>query len=75
MNFTPQTKAWILLICLVVGTGGGITISTYLGGAKAWIAILAGLAAGGTNVYHALAQSPKDALPGPKSADSAAPPS
>lgn len=60
MNFTPKQKAWIMLVTLVLSTGGGITISTYLGGAKLWIAILAGLAAGGTNVYHSLAASPND---------------
>lgn len=60
MNFSPKTKAWIQLICLVVSTGGTVTIATYLGGAKLWIAILAGLGTSGSNVYHALAASPGD---------------
>lgn len=49
-----------MLICQVVGTGGGITITTYEGGCKLWVAVLAGLAAGATNVYHSLAASPQD---------------
>lgn len=60
MNFSSQTKAWILLIALVISTGGGITIATFEGGAKLWVAILAGLATGATNVYHALSPRPSD---------------
>lgn len=60
MNFSPQTKAWILLICLVLSTGGAITVASYTGGAKLWIAILCGLGAGATNVYHALNTRPAD---------------
>ncbi len=48
---------------MVVGTGSGITITTYLGGAKLWIAILAGVGTGATNVYHALNSSPNDPKP------------
>jgi hypothetical protein len=61
MNFAPQTKAWILLFTLVLSTGGTITITTFLGGANIWISILAGLVAGGTNVYHALSAKPSEA--------------
>ena len=60
MKFSDQTKAWISLICLVIGTGGAITVTSYEGGAKLWIAILCGLGTGATNVYHALASSPND---------------
>lgn len=62
MNFTDSQKAWILLVCLVVGTGGGVTVTSYLGGSKIWVAVLCGLATGATNVYHALSQSPKDRI-------------
>lgn len=57
---SPQTKEWIKLISLVLGTGSGVTVASYLGGAKLWIAILCGVGTGATNVYHALNDSPKD---------------
>ncbi len=60
MNFDDKTKAWILLIALVIGTGGTVTITTYLGGATLWVAILAGIGTGASNVYHALNDSPSD---------------
>jgi len=60
MNFTPQVKAWILLVTLVLSTGGAITVANYLSGAKLWVAILSGLVAGATNVYHALTDKPSD---------------
>ena len=58
MNFDATTKAWILLITLVIGTGAAVTITTYLGGAKLWVSILAGLGTGATNVCHALSEKP-----------------
>ena len=60
MEFDPKTKAWIQLIALVLGTGAAVTITTFLGGAKLWVAILAGLGTGASNVYHALNESPKE---------------
>ena len=60
MNFTPKAKAWILLLTLVVGTGGTVAMSTFLGGAKWQFALFAGFVTGCTNVYHALNDSPKD---------------
>ena len=56
---SPNTKEWVKLVCLVVGTGSAVTVTSYLGGAKLWIAILCGLGTGATNVYHALSDSPK----------------
>lgn len=58
MNFDPKTKAWILLVTLVLATGSAVTVTTYLGGTKLWIAILAGAGTGASNVYHALTSSP-----------------
>lgn len=58
MNFSPQTKAWILLITLVLGTGISVGVTAFLGGASAWIAALCGIGTGATNVYHALSDSP-----------------
>ncbi len=58
MNFSATTKAWILLITLVMSTGAAITVTSYEGGAKLWVAILLGLATGATNVYHALSAGP-----------------
>lgn len=60
MNFSPATKAWLQLISLVLGTGIGVGITAYLGGARPLIAFLCGLGTGATNVYHALSDSPKD---------------
>jgi hypothetical protein len=63
MTFDEKTKAWLMLITLVVGTGATVTITTYLGGAKLWVSVLAGLGTGASNVYHALNDSPKDKQP------------
>lgn len=62
MNFSPQVKAWILLITLVMGTGIGVGMTAFLGGAGPWVAFLCGLGTGATNVYHALNESPKDKI-------------
>ena len=32
MNFSPQLKAWLLLITLVLGTGIGVGVTAFLGG-------------------------------------------
>lgn len=55
---SPSTKEWIKLISLVIGTGSAITVTSYVGGAKLWIAILVGVGTGATNVYHAFSESP-----------------
>ena len=60
-GLTDTQVAWIKLITLVLGTGSAVTVTSYLGGAKLWIAILCGIGTGMTNVYHALADSPQDA--------------
>lgn len=60
MNFSAQTKAWILLVCLVLMSGGAVFMTSYEGGAKLWLAIVAGLITASSNVYHALAASPAD---------------
>lgn len=61
MNFDPKTKAWIVLISLVVGTGSAAAGVAAAAGAKWWGVLLVGLGTAGTNVYHALANSPNDA--------------
>ena len=61
MNQT--TKEWIKLICLVLGTGSAVCVTSFLGGSKLWIAILCGLGTGATNVYHALGESPNKPPP------------
>ncbi len=60
MNFSPQVKAWILLVCLLVGSGITVGVTSFLGGSTPWVAALCGAATGLTNLYHALAESPKD---------------
>ncbi len=59
MNFSPQVKAWILLISLVLGTGIGVGMTAFLGGSNWIVALICGLGTGATNVYHALSESPK----------------
>jgi hypothetical protein len=59
MNFSPQVKAWLQLITLVLGTGIGVGVTAFLGGSHWVIATLCGLGTGATNVYHALSESPK----------------
>jgi len=58
MNFTPQQKAWILLVSLIVGSSATVIVTSFLGGAKIWVAVLLGIGTAGTNVYHALSKSP-----------------
>ncbi len=60
MNFSPVAKAWILLICLIVGSGGTVGLTAFLGGAHWAVALLSGVITGATNVYHALAASPRE---------------
>ena len=60
MNFSASTKAWILLITLVLGTGSAAGLTSYLGGANWLVALIVGLGTAASNVYHALAESPKD---------------
>lgn len=60
MNFSPQVKAWLLLITLVLGSGIGVGVTSFLGGCSPWVAFFVGLGTGATNVYHALTDSPKD---------------
>lgn len=58
MNFTPQQKAWILLIALIVSAGGGVFLTSYLGGAKLWLSVVSGLITASSSVYHALSKPP-----------------
>lgn len=60
MNFSPSVKAWLQLITLVIGTGTGVGVTAYLGGAKPFIAFLCGLGTGASSVYHALSESPQE---------------
>lgn len=58
MNQT--TKEWIKLFALTIGTGSAVTVTSYAGGSKLWVAILCGIGTGMTNVYHALSDKPGD---------------
>jgi hypothetical protein len=60
MNFPPAVKAWLQLISLVLSTGVAIGVTSFLGGSSPLISVLIGVATAGTNVYHAIAASPKD---------------
>jgi hypothetical protein len=60
MNFSKQTTSWIILLLMVLSFGGGVTITTYAGGCKLWVAILTGLSVAATNILHALKSSPND---------------
>lgn len=59
MNFSPTVKAWIMLLTLVLSTGVTAGVTAFLGGAHWGISALIGLGVSATNVYHALAESPK----------------
>jgi hypothetical protein len=63
MNFSPQAKAWIMLVTLALGTGSSITVASHAGGADLWISILCGVGTAASNIYHALSESPKDKQP------------
>lgn len=58
MNFSPQQKAWILLLTLIFSAGGGVFLTSYLGGAKIWLAIVSGLITASSSVFHALNKPP-----------------
>lgn len=60
MNFPPIVKAWIQLIALALSAGTGVGVTAFLGGCNPWVAAISGLGAAGTNVYHALAASPRE---------------
>ena len=60
MNFSPQVKAWIMLLTLALSTGIGVGVTAFLGGDSRTIAILLGAATAATNIYHALNSSPND---------------
>lgn len=61
MNFSPQVRAWLQLIALVLSSGIGVGYGAFLGGASPVAAFICGLGTAATNVYHALAASPNDA--------------
>jgi hypothetical protein len=69
MNFSPEVKAWIQLISLVLGSGIGVGVTAFLGGSNWVVALLCGIGTGATNVYHALSESPKDKLNSVKPTD------
>ncbi len=60
MNFPPLLRAWILLITLALSTGIGVGYAAFLSGAAPWGEFICGLGTAATNVYHALAASPKE---------------
>ena len=60
IQLDPKTKAWVQLITLTIGEAAAITGTTYAGGCKLWVAILAGVAAAGKSIYHAVSDSPND---------------
>lgn len=53
-----NTKDWIKLVALLIGSGAAVTVTSAVGGAKLWIAILCGVGTGCTNLYHALSEKP-----------------
>lgn len=55
---SQNTKDWIRLISLLIGSGAAVTVTAATGGAKLWIAVLCGLGTGATNLFHALSDKP-----------------
>jgi hypothetical protein len=49
-----------MLLTLVISSGTSLGVTAFLGGADWTVAVIIGVGAGATNVYHALADSPKD---------------
>lgn len=60
MNFSEQTKSWIMLLALVFSSGAAVFVTSILGGEKTWLAAITALGVAGTNIYHALSPRPKD---------------
>jgi len=60
IQLDPKTKAWVMLVAIAIGTGCTITGTTYAGGCKLWVAILAGVGAAGSAIVHSLTDSPND---------------
>ena len=60
MEFTQKQKAWILLVCIIIGTGGTTFVVNFAGGAVWWCALIGGLAAGCGQIVTALMKSPND---------------
>ncbi len=60
MNFPPLVRAWLLLITLALGAGITFGMTAFLGGCTPWVAFFGGIGTAMTNVYHALAASPKE---------------
>lgn len=58
IELQPQTKAWIQLIALAIGTGCAIGGTSYAGGCKPWVAAITGFGAAGSAIYHAVSDSP-----------------
>jgi hypothetical protein len=67
MNFTPQQKAWILLITIILMSGGGVFLTSLAGGSKLWFAVASGLITASSSVFHALSKPPTtdDTKPNP----------
>ncbi len=60
MNFSPQVRAWILLISLLFGTSLTLGYTAFLSGATVWGSVIVGAGNGLLGLYHALSDSPKD---------------
>lgn len=60
LTFSPRTKAWIVLVLMVITEGSGVAAIAHTGGASLFWALLAGLGAGCGSVLHALLSSPND---------------
>ena len=46
------------MIALIFSAGGGVFLTSYLGGAKIWLAIVSGLITASSSVFHALNKPP-----------------
>jgi hypothetical protein len=63
MNFSPQVRAWLLLVSLLFGSSLTLGYTAFLSGASVAGAIIVGAGNGLLGLYHALSESPKDKLP------------
>lgn len=60
MNFSPQVKAWLLLVSLLLGTSLTLGYTAFLSGATVWGSVIVGAGNGLLGLYHALSDSPQE---------------
>jgi hypothetical protein len=63
MNFSPRTRAWLLLVTLLLGTALTLGYTAFLSGASVTGSIIVGAGNALLGVYTALSKSPNQTKP------------